>query len=710
MKTETEDKDIKGDAPERDTSPRNREMTETETAIHEEARRRTAYTVAREREERRMCREDRRFYSVAGAMWDGSLGDQFENKIRLEVNKVALSMMKIFSAFRKNPITAKFISRDGQDADDLADICAGLFRSDEQDSTAQEAYDTAFEEGTAGGIGGWRLVTEWEDPEDDEDDNQRIRFEPVHDADQTMFFGPSKRQNKSDAQWATLLTPWDRDEYKDEYGEDPSSWPTECHKLGEFDWVLDNTVYVAEYFRIETEKRELIYFRDAQGEMIKHYAEDMSEAVELELAVSGAVEIRRRDVMKQIVMKYTLSGHKMIEKPQRIAGKHIPLIPFYGKRNVIDNLERYSGHVRLAKDPQRLKNMQVSRLAEIASKSTVEKPIFYPEQIEGHQDAWASDPVDDFAYLLINMIADNQGNAIPAAAAGKTSTPQIPTALGALLQMTDADIREILGNKEGGEEIVSNIGGDAVEAIHARLDMQDFIYISNMSKAVAWSACVWLEMAKEVYSDEGRVMKTVTSAEDEETGSASVVMGMKDTDIKKAKYSVTATVAPASSSRKTAVVRNMMNMMKVTDDPEAQLVLSLTAMMNAEGEGTTGARKYARKRLVGMGVVEPTDEERAEMEEAAQQEQQPDPATEIAKAEVLKAGAQVKEAEARERTANADVAKKQAEVAKMLAEMEPEDRALFLEMLDQLQNDQAAAVAPPQLEQQPELTQDAPAV
>jgi hypothetical protein len=34
----------------------------------------------------------------------------------------------------------------------------------------------------------------------------------------------------------------------------------------------------------------------------------------------------------------------------------------YGKRWFVDNIERCMGHVRLAKDPQRLKNMQLSKL------------------------------------------------------------------------------------------------------------------------------------------------------------------------------------------------------------------------------------------------------------------------------------------------------------------------------------------------------------
>jgi hypothetical protein len=54
------------------------------------------------------------------------------------------------------------------------------------------------------------------------------------------------------------------------------------------------------------------------------------------------------------VHKYVLSGAKVLEDSGYIVGKHIPIIPVYGKRWFVDNVERCCGHVRLAKDAQRL--------------------------------------------------------------------------------------------------------------------------------------------------------------------------------------------------------------------------------------------------------------------------------------------------------------------------------------------------------------------
>jgi len=127
------------------------------------------------RDERLQCLEDRRFYSIAGAQWEGSLGEQFENKPKFEVNKCHLAVMRIINEYRNNRITVDFISKEGDEYDKLADTCDGLYRADEQDSVADEAYDNAFEEAVAGGFGAWRLRTEYENDEDDEHGRRRYR-------------------------------------------------------------------------------------------------------------------------------------------------------------------------------------------------------------------------------------------------------------------------------------------------------------------------------------------------------------------------------------------------------------------------------------------------------------------------------------------------------------------------------------------------------
>ena len=167
------------------------------------------------------------------------------------------------------------------------------------------------------------------------------------------------------------------------------------------------------------------------------------------------------------------------------------------------------GHVRLAKDAQRLKNMQLSKLAELSALSSVEKPILTPEQVAGHQVMWSEDNIRDYPYLLVNPVTDSNGQQAIMGPVGYTKPPAIPPAMAALLQITETDMQDILGNQQGGDEIQANVSGKAVELVQNRLDMQSFIYVSNFSKAMKRCGEIWLGMAKDVYVEEGRKVRGV---------------------------------------------------------------------------------------------------------------------------------------------------------------------------------------------------------
>ena len=574
------------------------------------------------RDERLQCLQDRRFYSLAGSQWEGPLWDQFENKPKFEVNKIHLAVIRIINEYRNNRITVDFVSKDGEENDKLADVCDGLYRADENDSVANEAYDNAFEEAVGGGFGAWRLRTAYEDEEDPEDDRQRIKIEPIFDADSSVFFDlGAKRQDKSDAKYCFVVTSMTRQAYKDTWGDDPTDWPKIIHQY-EFDWCTPDVVYVAEYYKVEEKSETIRIFQNISGEEERYSPADFAndETLEETLLAVGSLEVRQKRVKRKKVRKYVLSGGKVLEDAGYIAGKCIPVVPVFGKRWFVDNIERCMGHVRLAKDAQRLKNMQLSKLGEISALSSVEKPILVPEQVAGHQMMWAEDNLKDYPYLLINPVTDQNGNQAISGPVAYTKSPNIPPAMAALLQITEQDMQDILGNAQGADKMVSNVSGKAVEMIQARVDMQTFIYMSNFAKGMKRCGEIWLSMAKDVYTESKRRMKTLT-----QTGETDVVELMQPTidqetgeivmanDLGAAAFDVNVDVGPSSSSRKAATVRALTGMLQITQDPETAQVLGAMAMMNMEGEGIEDANSYFRKKLLRMGVVQPTDKEKEEL-------------------------------------------------------------------------------------------------
>ena len=643
------------------------------------------------RDERKQCLQDRRFYSIAGAQWEGPLELQFANKPKFEVNKIHLSVIRIINEYRNNRITVDFVSKDGSENDKLADACDGLYRADEQDSGAEEAYDNAFEEAVGGGFGAWRLRAKYEDEEDPEDDRQRICIEPIFDADSSVFFDlDAKRQDKGDAKHCFVLTAMSPHAYEEEYGDDPASWPKDIHQT-EFDWCTPDVVYVAEYYCVEKVKDTAHIWQDIDGEETIYYSEDFKDDIELEdmLIAVGSKEVRTKPIKRIKIHKYIMSGGKVVDDCGYLPGKCIPIVPMYGKRWFVDNIERCMGHVRLAKDVQRLKNMQLSKLGEISALSSIEKPIFMAEQMAGHQVMWAEDNLKNYPYLLINAVTDANGQIIPADALGYTRSPQIPAAMAALLQITEQDMQDLLGNQQAGEQLQPNVSGKAMELIQTRLDMQTFIYMSNMAKAVKRSGEIWLSMAKEILVEDGRKMKSVSS--DGKTGSIQLrkpVMGDSgqelENDLSSAKFDVAVDVGPSSSSKRAATVRSLMGLMSITTDPETLQVLSAMAMMNMEGEGIDDVKGFFRKKLVRMGVVTPTEEEMKEMAEE-QANAKPDANTVYLEAAAQEAEANAVKARAGTIKTLADADKSKAETMKTVAEIDEIQQKQALEVIEKFE-------------------------
>ena len=642
------------------------------------------------RDERIQCLKDRRFYSIAGAQWEGKFEEQFENKPRLEVNKIHLSVIRIISEYRNNRITVDFVSKEGEEYDKLADTCDGLYRADEQDSVSDEAYDNAFEEAVGGGFGAWRLRAEYEDEYEDEDDRQRVRIEPIFDADSSVYFDTNaKRQDKSDAKSCFVLTAMTTASYKEEFDEDPASWPKEISET-EFDWSPDDITYVAEYYKVEEKKETVHIYKTLDDEEERYTDTDFKDDEELEdtLEAIGTVKTGEKKVRRKKIHKYIMSGSRVLEDLGYIAGTCIPIVPVYGKRWFIDNVERYMGHVRLAKDAQMLKNMQLSKLAEISALSTVEKPIVTPEQISGNEQMWTDDNIKNFPYLLINPVTDLDGNPMPAGPLAYTRPPQIPPALAALLQLTEVDMQDILGNQNQGEQIMSNVSGKAVELVHNRLDMQTHIYMSNMAKSMKRSGEIWLSMVKDVYVETERTMKTVGKqgkVSSIELSKPVLVEGKvkRENDLSEAKFDIVADVGPSSTTKRQATVKDLIGMIQVTSNPEDVQVLSAMAMYNMEGEGLQDTRDYYRQKLINLGAVKPTEEEAQKLAEAAQNTQ-PNTQDLYFQAEAQKSEALAKKAGADTILTLAKVEDTQAKTVETLAGVDRDDREQLMQTVEKL--------------------------
>ena len=642
---------------------------------------------------------ERRMVSEYGAQYEGRIGEQFENKPKPEFNKMKRSCKRILSELRNKPITVDFISKDGSDdSGDLAMLCDELYRSDEQDSVGDEAYDLCDDESIKGGSGAYRLIATMDDPYDEWNDYQRIRFEPIPDADQCVFWDQnSKRYDKKDARKCLVLNATTRRAYREEWGDDPASWPKDTENYN-FEWNTPDLVYVAEGYQVEDQKEDIFVYESLDGKEERYSERDFKndETLKRILEATGWKLIDTRSVKRRGVHKYIMSGGKILKDCGFIAGPNIPIVPQYGDRSFLNGIEVFSGHVRAAKDPQQLYNAIMSMLMNLASTGLQEKPIVAPEQIEPFRHEWDNDNIDNYSVLRLALIKDKDGNIIQQGPLGYTKAPEVPPVMAQLIGIISADLNEILGDNPQAEQMVSNVSGKLAELVQSYKDLPSFMYASNRAKSRRRGGEIWLGMAKELYVEVGRKMKAVSKA----GKSRQVVINEPALDkdglfyernnFSNATFDVYSDVGPSTASTREKILQQVQGFLQyVQGDPELNKVLTLTGMKNFEGDEMSETRNWADTQLMEMGVRKPTKEEEKEAAKKAENAP-PDAQQEFLMAEAAKAVAETDKVEVDTLKSLAETEETKAKTAEIISGIDRDDQQQVLDALEQ------AAPAPPQ--------------
>ncbi len=591
--------------------------------------------------------------------WDDTYLSQSDLGYRGEFNILRKAMRQILTDLTLNPVQVDFDPIEGTD-ESGADIMDGMYRADMRNNVSQEAKKNANQEAVVCGVAAWELRNEYK-TNNPEDDRQVIRRYPLYEANNNVMWDPNaKLLDKSDAMYVSCLVAYSDDGYKklreDLTGEseengDPSFKFPEISYV--FPWISEtNKIYVTRFFHRELKKVKHYIFMNDFG-TTRAIKDSELEEKEDYLADNGFDLIDERDIMRHVVTRYIASGGEILEAME-IPGEHIPVIPQYGERQFVEGEEHYEGIVRLTKDPQRLRNFQLSYLADIVSMSPREKPIFTAEQIQGFEDMYEQSGADNnLPYLLQNAL-DANGAPLPVGAVGGIKAPDVPQALMMSIAESRAAVDDVASPGLPQNVTDTDLSGKAVQALQKRLDMQSYIYQDHHKFAMRRDGEVYASMAKDIHD----VEQTVTLVKPD--GSKSAEMINKDeidyetmerkvnNNITSMKFDVYADIGPAFESVKAQnreELKELINGM-APGDPKRDMLMNEYLTM-VDGTAFKDIREYARKELILSGVKPPeTDEEKKMLAEAqqAQQEPQGDPALMLAaQAEMLKAQNQQQE-------------------------------------------------------------------
>jgi hypothetical protein len=613
---------------------------------------------------REQASDDLVFYWVT--QWDDQLLGDSQLEYRGEFNVLRKAGRQIMAELAANPVQPDFHPKDESREDD-AEVMDMLYRADDRRLPSQEAYDFAKQDAVACGYGAWELYTEYKTNLVG-DDKQEIHRRYIPEANNTTFWDPQDSSlAKSNANYVSCLTRYSEDAYvdlvKELTGDEDYTFGQASFKQQEqsytFPWSggQGEKIYVTTFYQREKVKDVVITLLDPFGEPTTLYESQVEEQMD-ELVDAGYELVTQKEIMRWEVRKYVASGEMILngeineETGERegevIAGEMIPVVPVYGEYvPQIEGEAYWCGITRLAKDPQRLRNFQMSYLADIVSRSPRPKPIFLPEQTQGYEVMYEDNGADNnYPYLLQNRKSAN-GEDLPLGPVGMMPEQPIPNALAISIDLSRQAVEDVANPGVPQDVADPDMSGKAILAVQNRIDQQSYIYQHNFKHAKKRDAEIYASMASEIFdtprkltvqtrdgvTKELEIMQVVI---DSDTGEPKVL-----NDLTNMEFDVYADIGPSYESQKQQTIEQLMTLMNATPPTDPMYkILMMQVMEIMPGVQLEGIREYVRNQLIVMGIKKPeTPEEEQMLMSAQQSEGQPDAMTLAAQAEIMKAQA-----------------------------------------------------------------------
>ncbi|MCU0949527.1 MAG: hypothetical protein MUC68_00360 [Burkholderiaceae bacterium] len=436
----------------------------------------------------RRYRDAMRF--VAGEQWEPLLKQAREAQRRpcLTMDRLTTHINQVVNDQRQSKPAIKTHPVDDRADIETAKIINGVIRNIEHLSNAPMVYETASFTQVAGGMGAWRVLTQYVDEEAFEQD---LCLKRILDPTTVTWDPDAREQDASDGRWAFIETTVSKDAFKDQYPDvDCDSWNgTDTHG-----WWTPDSVRCAEYYRVVMKPATLLLLADGS----------VMDALEFSKSERSPAEVvDQRETKKREVQWFKLGGNAVLDS--RVwSGKWIPLVRVVGNELMVDGKLIYTGLTQRAMDAQRMVNYQTSVVVELLSLQKTAPYIGAKGQFKGVEKQWANANVTNVAYLEYEPVTID-GNLAPPPQ--RTSSPQVPTGNIQALQLAHSDLQWITGQHAANFGAASNeTSGRAIVARQQEGDTATYHYLDNLSRSILHTGRILVDLIPKIY-DTKRVLR-----------------------------------------------------------------------------------------------------------------------------------------------------------------------------------------------------------
>jgi hypothetical protein len=509
-----------------DEQPERKELKDLLTRIRD----RFKLMSEADQENRRKALEDLRFVHQPGEQWDLALKKERGDRPCYEFNKLRITIKRVINHIRANRPSGKV--RAVEDGDkDTAEIYEGQIRNVWNTSDGDTVIDYASEYVVAGGMGAWRITTEYSD---DTVFDQDIFIRPIKNPF-CLYADPAASDPfKRDAEDWILTEKIANSAYQMKYPKAKRVSFEDVEFDDDEDWQDDEFTRVCEYWYKKPYDKTLYLLQDGKT---------------VDALQEGQQAVKERQVKCYKICMVIASGDAILEGPTEWAGSMFPFVMVHGEWRVIDGKIEWCGLTRFSKDAQRAYNVQRTSEIETVALTPQAKWVMTPKQFEGLEQHIAEAHKKNYPVMFYN----SDGQAPPPQWLGGA---QVPVGSMHLTQIASDDIKATSGIFDSSLGQVSNeTSGRAIRARQEQGEIATYNFPDNISKGVRRTFEILIDLIPKVY-DTQRSLRILGSDGAEKYIKVNQPVMQPDgsivvqNDLTRGKYDVTVTSGPSFSTQR----------------------------------------------------------------------------------------------------------------------------------------------------------------
>ncbi len=495
----------------------------------------------------------------------------------IETNRAPEYINQVVNQIRINRPAVQVNPVDGGADVDTAEALQGIIRSIESNSDADVVYATAADHQIRMGRGYWRVLTEYTDDFETEQDIflRRIR-NPF-----TVYMDPMhQRLDGSDARYCFIVEDIPLPAFRRLYGVEATDGFLASLQIGDKTplWYPNKCVRVAEYYYRDTSKRTIVRIEvpSMSNPAVKGEITVDKKAIPDGGLPDGWRVLREREVEASQIKWCKINGFQVLEgNDSRTAGsdwpgKYIPVCQAIGYESDVNGKIDIRGMVRDAKEPIRKLAYWDSAATENIALTPRAPYIGYEGQFRGHEIKWNMANRKSFAYLEVAKVSvDGQPAPLPQR---QQFTADI-SAFVEMMRIEDMNLKSVMGlygpslGAPGPEQT-----GRAILARQQQGQVGFAGYIENFNVAIRHCGRIVLDMIPRVYppkriarilgaDEQSRRVIIVNGAGKEDVDALRAAEGIdRIYDVNVGRYDINIAAGPSYYSRRQEAVQAMLQL------------------------------------------------------------------------------------------------------------------------------------------------------